>query len=135
MALGVVFGLVPTFGLTTVVSVTVALRLRLNVAAMRLTAHLMSAFQLLLLIPLLRAGARLMGESHQVAHLSLRSLRRLIYQEGWGAAGRLLWRAQLGALLLWLLGAIPVVIMLCFGLRVVFRRMLARQATAAPPAD
>ena len=126
MALGVVFGLVPTFGVTTVVSVTVALRLRLNVAAMRLAAHLMSAFQLLLLlIPLLRAGARLMGESHQVAHLSLRSLRRLIYQEGWGAAGRLLW----------LLVAIPVVIMLYFGLRVVFRRMLARQATDAPPAD
>ena len=134
MALGVVFGLVPTFGVTTVVSVTVALRLRLNVAAMQLAAHLMSAFQLLL-IPLLRAGARLMGESHQVAHLSLRSLRCFIYQEGWGAAGRLLWRARLGALLLWLLGAIPVVIVLDFGLRVVFRRMLARQATAAPPAD
>ena len=135
VALGVVFGLVPTFGITTVVSVTVALRLRLNVAAMQLAAHLMSAFQLLLLIPLLRAGAWLMGEGHQVAHLSLRSLRRLIHHEGWGAAGRLLWRAQLGALLLWLLAAIPLVVVLYFGLRVVFRRVLARLAPAAQPAD
>lgn len=55
------FGLVPTFGITTVVSVATALRLRLNVAAMQLAAHLMSLFQLALLVPMLRAGALLMG--------------------------------------------------------------------------
>ena len=128
VALGVAFGLVPTFGITTLVSVTVALRLRLNLAAMQLAAHLMSAFQLLLLVPLLRAGAHIMGEGHKVTHLTVRSLRRLIDHDGWGAAGRLLWRAQLGALLLWLLAAVPFVAVLYFVLRAVFRRVLARQA-------
>ena len=47
-----------------------------------------------------------------------------------------LWRAQLGALLLWLLAAIPVVVVvLYFGLRGVFWRVLARQAPATLPAD
>lgn len=128
VALGVAFGLVPTFGITTLVSVSVALRLRLNLAAMQLAAHLMSVFQLLLLVPLLRAGAHIMGEGHQVAHLTLRSLRLLIDEQGWGAAGRLLWRAQLGALLLWLLAAVPLVLGMYFGLRAVFRRVLSRSA-------
>lgn len=134
VALGVAFGLVPTFGVTTLVSLAVGLRLRLNLAAMQLAAHLMSTFQLLLLVPLLRAGAWLMGEGHKVAHLSIRSLRHLIDHEGWGAAGRLLWRAQLGALLLWLLAAVPLVIGLYFGLRVLFRRVLARQLSRPPAA-
>ena len=130
VALGVAFGLVPTFGVTTLVSLGVALRLRLNLAAMQLAAHLMSAFQLLLLVPLLRAGAHIMGKGHAVAHLTIPGLRLLIGQQGWGAAGRLLWRAQLGALLLWLLAAVPLVAVLYFVLRAVFRRVLARQASA-----
>lgn len=133
VALGVAFGLVPTFGITTLVSLAVGLRLRLNVAAMQLAAHLMSAFQLLLLIPLLRAGAWIMGEGHKVAHLSIGSLRHFIEHEGWGAAGRLLWRAQVGALLLWAAAAAPLVLMLYVGLRTVFRRVLARQV-ASPAA-
>lgn len=127
VGLGVAFGLVPTFGVTTLISAAVALRLRLNLAAMQLAAHLMSAFQLLLLIPMLRAGAFLLGQGDRVAHLTLNSVRQLIAHEGWGTAGRLLWRAQLGALLLWAAAAVPLVALLYFVLRTVFRRVLARQ--------
>lgn len=131
VALGVAFGLVPTFGITTVVSAAVGLRLRLNVAAMQLAAHLMSVFQLALLVPFLRGGATIMGQGHQVAHLTIDSLRQLIDRDGWGAAGRLLWRAELGALLLWALAAAPLVAVLYFVLRAVFRRVLARQVEQA----
>ena len=62
-----------------------------------------------------------------MAHLTVASLRRLIAHGGWGAAGRLLWRAQLGALFLWALAAVPLVAVLYFVLRAVFRRVLARQ--------
>ena len=125
------FGLVPTFGITTLVSAAVALRMRLNVAAMQLSAHLMSFFQLVLLIPFLRLGARLMGQGAQVEHMSVKSLRYLIAHEGWGPVARLLWRAQLGALLLWALAAMPLVALLYVVLRALFRRVLARQAAAA----
>ncbi|MBD2722264.1 DUF2062 domain-containing protein [Hymenobacter armeniacus] len=133
VALGVAFGLVPTFGVTTVVSAATALRLRLNVAAMQLAAHLMSAFQLALLIPMLRAGAILLGQGHRVAHLTVGGLRRLIDDEGWVAVGKLLWRAQLGALLLWALAAVPLVAVLYAVFRVVFRRVLARQSADVQP--
>ena len=101
---------------------------------MQLAVHLMSVFQLLLLIPLLRAGAGIMGEGHRMAHLTGGSLRQLIDHEGGGVAGRLLWRAQLGALLRWLLAAVSLVAGLCFGLRAVFRQVLARQMAVEPPA-
>jgi hypothetical protein len=42
--------------------------------------------------------------------------------------GKLLWRAELGALLLWVMAMVPLVAVLYFTLRVVFRRVLVRQA-------
>jgi uncharacterized protein (DUF2062 family) len=130
VGLGVAFGLVPLFGITTVVSTAVALRMRLNVAAMQLAAHLMSAFQLILLIPFLRAGATIMGQGDKVAHLTVDRIRELIAHEGWAAVGKLLWRAELGALLLWALAAVPLVAILYFVLGAVFRRVLSRQGAS-----
>ena len=130
VALGIAFGLVPAFGITTIMSAVTALRLRLNVAAMQLAAHLMSIFQLALLIPFLRAGAILMGQRTQVANLTVKSLRQLIEHEGWGAVGKLLWRAELGALLIWAVAGVPLVAFFYFVLEVVFRRVQARQYAA-----
>ncbi|MDO7851508.1 DUF2062 domain-containing protein [Hymenobacter convexus] len=131
VALGAAVGVVPLLGVTTVLSAAVALRLRLNVAAMQLVTHLMTFFQLALLIPLLRAGARLLGQGAQVEHLTLPALRQLIEHEGWQAIGKLLWRAELGALLLWAVACVPLVAVIYFVLRVVFRRVLAKQDVGA----
>ena len=127
VSLGVAVGLIPAFGITTVLSAAVALRLRLNVAAMQLATHLMTFFQLALLIPFLRAGAGIMGQGDKVAGLTVASLRQLIAHEGWAAVARLLWRAELGALLLWAVAMVPLVAGLYFILRAVFRRVLVRQ--------
>ena len=127
VGLGVAIGLIPAFGITTVLSAAVALRMRLNVAAMQLATHLMTFFQLALLIPFLRAGATIMGQGDKVARLTVASLRQLIGREGWAAVGKLLWRAELGALLLWAMAMVPLVAVLYFVLRVVFRQVLAKQ--------
>jgi uncharacterized protein (DUF2062 family) len=131
VALGAAIGLIPLLGVTTVLSAAVALRLRLNVAAMQLATHLMTFFQLALLIPLLRAGARLLGQGDKVADLTLPALRQLIAREGWRAIVQLLWRAELGALLLWALGCVPLVALLYFVLRAVFRRVLTKQEASS----
>ncbi|GAA4050253.1 hypothetical protein GCM10022409_41280 [Hymenobacter glaciei] len=131
VGLGVAVGLVPAFGITTVLSAAVALRLRLNVAAMQLATHLMTFLQLALFIPFLRAGATIMGQGGKVAHLTVASLRQLISREGWAAVGKLLWRAELGALLLWAVAMVPLVTVLYFVLRVVFRQVLAKQEVVA----
>ena len=130
VGLGMAIGLIPAFGITTILSAAVALRLRLNVAAMQLATHLMTFFQLALFIPFLRAGATIMGQGDKVAHLTVASLRQLIAREGWQAVGKLLWRAELGALLLWAGAMVPLVALLYFVLRVVFRRVLAKQKEA-----
>ena len=135
VGLGAALGLAPLFGLTTVLCTLLALRLRLNVAAMQLVAHLMTAFQLALLIPFLRSGAIIMGQGQRVADLSVDSLHRLVEQQGWSAVGKLLWRAELGALLLWAVAAVPCVAVIYFMLRAVFRRVLVRQAVAAEAAE
>ena len=130
VGLGVAFGLAPTIGLTTILSSAVALRLRLNVAAMQLVVHVLSPLQLLLLVPLLRAGATVLGHGEEVRHLRLPELKKLIADDGWGVL-RLLWRAELGAVLIWALASVPVVALLYVGLKPVFKRVLVRQQAAA----
>ncbi|WP_073110451.1 DUF2062 domain-containing protein [Hymenobacter daecheongensis] len=125
VALGVAFGLVPVLGITTLLITFAAVRLRLNVAAMLLIGHLMSPVQLVLLIPLLRLGARL-WQNGRTPDLTLEKIRYLIAHD-WSSALQLLWHASAGALLLWAVGMVPLVLLLNFGLRPVFRRLLARQ--------
>ncbi|TGE16431.1 DUF2062 domain-containing protein [Hymenobacter elongatus] len=128
VALSVPMGLVPVLGITTLLATFAAVRLRLNVVAMLLISHLMSPLQLLLIIPLLRLGARLLGNG-QGPELTLDQLQYL-FASDWGSALALLWRAGAGAVLLWAAFSVPVGLALYFGLRPVFRRLLRRQAAA-----
>ena len=125
VALGVAAGLVPFLGAITTVAGVLALRLRLNMAAIQLISHLMTPLQLLLLVPLLRQGARLLGNA-QEQNLSLTQVRHL-FAADWRAALHLLWRAELGAVLLWLLASVPLVAVLYFALRPLFRRLASNQ--------
>ena len=128
--LGVAFGLAPTFGITTLVSTAVALRLKLNVAAMQLVCHVLSPLQILLLLPFLRWGATLLGQGREVAHLSLDQIKHMVKVDGWSYVLHLLWRAELGALMIWAVAAVPVVLGLYVGLRPLFKRFIAREEEA-----
>ena len=130
VGLGVAFGLAPTFGITTLVSSAVALRLRLNVAAMQVVCHLFSPLQLILLVPFLRLGATVLGHGHDVQNLRLLQLKKWIAADGWGVL-RVLWRAELGAMLVWAAVSAPVVAALYVGLQPVFNKVLVRQRAAA----
>lgn len=123
-AVGVAVGVVPVLGLTTVLGTLAAVRLRLNVAAVLLISHLMSPLQLLFMLPLLRFGAPLLGTNAQT--LTLARVRYLFTHDP-GGAFKLLWRAEVGALLLWMLAAAPLGFALYFGSRPVFRRLLRKR--------
>lgn len=129
VGLGVAFGLAPTFGITTIISTVVALRLRLNVAAMQLVCHLLSPVQLILILPLMRWGAAMLGHGRAVAGLNITKLKHMISADGWGVL-HLLWRAELGALMIWAVAAVPVVIALYFGLKPLFKKVVRRQEEA-----
>ncbi|GAB3636458.1 hypothetical protein GCM10027422_20480 [Hymenobacter arcticus] len=128
--LGVAFGLAPIFGLTTIVSTAVALRLKLNVAAMQLVCHVLSPLQVLLLLPFLRWGATVLGQGREVAHLSLDQIKAMVKTDGWGHVLHLLWRAELGALVIWAVAAVPVVLLLYVSLRPLFKKFITRHEEA-----
>jgi uncharacterized protein (DUF2062 family) len=130
VGLGIAFGLAPTFGITTIVSTAVALRLRLNVAAIQLVCHLLSPVQILLFLPFLRWGATILGQGEKVAHLTFEQIKHMGSADGWGSVLHLLWRAELGALMLWALAAVPVVAALYVGLQPLFRKLVKRQEEA-----
>jgi len=126
VASGVVVGIVPLFGATTVLAALVAWRLRLNIAALQLVTHLLTPVQLLLLPVLLRQGARVLGGA-SAQDLSVSSVRHLLATD-WREALHLLWRAELGALAIWALSGVVLVGMLYLVLKPVFVRIVARQA-------
>ena len=130
VGLGVAFGLAPTFGVTTLISTAVALRLRLNVAAIQLVCHLLSPVQIILLLPFLRWGATLLGHGRQVAHLTLDQIKHMVSHSGWGSVLHLLWRAELGGLMIWAVASVPVVLALYVGLRPLFKKLLKKQEEA-----
>jgi len=127
-AVGAVVGLIPFLGAITTVATLVALRLRLNVAAMPVVSHMMTPLQLVLIVPLLRWGARLLGGAEK-NELTVDGIRTL-FANDWRAALQLLWRAELGALAIWLLAGMPLIAVLFYSLRPMFRRMAAKKPAA-----
>lgn len=120
-ALGTAFGLVPMLGITSLLATFTAMRLRLNVAAILLIAHLWSPLQLLLIIPFMQQGAKLWG-SHSPA-LTLGKLQYL-FAHSWAEALRLLWHAMLGGLALWAAACLVLAPLLYFVLRPVLARFI-----------
>ena len=127
VALGTAAGLVPMLGVTTILASFAAVRLRLNVAATLLIAHLWSPVQLLLIIPLLQQGARLWG-THGPS-LTLGKL-QFLFGHNWVAALRLLWHAIVGALAIWAVAFLLIGPVLYFALRPLLRLLMARRLPA-----
>ena len=61
LALGLVLGVFPVYGIPTLLCALAAVTLRLNLPAIQLVNQLSSPLQLALLIPLGRTGARILG--------------------------------------------------------------------------
>ena len=133
LALGVACGLVPMPGMTTLLATTLAWRLRLNVAAMLLLGHLTTPLQLLLFLPFFRWGARLFHHSAAAA-LSLAQIRhQFLHPTAAGVA--LLWRASLGAMLIWAVAMVPLTFLLYRGFRPLLERLSARLGKQGPGAQ
>ncbi|QHS10440.1 DUF2062 domain-containing protein [Sinimarinibacterium sp. NLF-5-8] len=64
VALGIVLGIFPVFGATTVLCAVAALWLRLNQPVIQLVNYAMSPVHFLLMLPFWRAGESLFGQEH-----------------------------------------------------------------------
>jgi uncharacterized protein (DUF2062 family) len=98
LALGIVIGVTPAIGSTTILCTVAAFLLRLNPAAIQVVNYLMMPVQLILLIPFLRAGEVVFGVAHNP--VTLESIRELIQANVWNAIA-MLWTSTVHALVVW----------------------------------
>jgi uncharacterized protein (DUF2062 family) len=126
LALGFVLGCIPLVGLPTGICVVLALVFRLNLPAIQAANYLAMPFQLALLMPLMRLGAKLVPATNaalDVSALAQSPVQMLLHSSGTVAAQLGVMAGQ--ALLAWLLLAIPVVAVLTLTLTGVLRRVPA----------
>ncbi len=124
LAIGFVVGCIPVVGLPTGICAVIALAFRLNLPAIQAANYLAMPFQVILILPLMRLGAKLIPIAtrhnldlaalmHTPAQILAHSP-QLVLQAG-GMAGQ--------ALLAWLLLALPVVLLLTTALTALLRRI------------
>lgn len=123
LALGVVIGINPVLGSTTLVCLALASVLRLNIAASQLANHLVYPLELMLLVPFLRLGALVFRSGSLPLSPS-----ELLHQARTRpmALTRELWVWELHALLAWLLLAAVVAPAIALALTPLLGRMQAR---------
>jgi uncharacterized protein (DUF2062 family) len=113
LALGITVGLIPLYGLTTVIISCIALSLRLNLIAMQIAHYIVHPIQLALLIPFLKMGDALIKTSE--ASFTLQNYLQLFRNDFWSALHDL-WLVNLSAVGVWFLVSIPLYLILYFGI-------------------
>jgi len=113
MAWGIVLGIFPVLGLTTILCGLAALVFRLNLPAIQLVNFLVYPLQLVLLIPFFHLGDLLF--QIEPLPLSAQELITLLQADLWGTI-RAFWNTTLRAIVAWLLVSLPIFLLLHFTL-------------------
>ena len=123
LAVGVVIGVNPLLGSTTVLALAAASLFRLNLVASQLSNHLVYPLELLFFPVFIRLGNLLFHTPG--LPLSMRAIAESVKRHPWDTT-RLLWRWEWHALVVWVLFACITAPVLRWALQPVLERMLAR---------
>ena len=124
LSLGVVLGVFPALGWTTVLCALAALILRLNIPATQLVNYFMYPVQLATIIPFFRLGEILFRAQH--LPLSVKQIYVMAHADLWGAI-KFLWTSNWHAMVVWGLLAPPIAAAIYFALTPLFKRIVRRQ--------
>lgn len=128
LAVGVVIGIFPVIGSTTLLCTLAALLLRLNLPAVQLVNYLVYPLQIALLIPFFHFGAWLFG----IDPLPLSASQLIsMFKTDLGNTIRQLWDTTLRAMAAWSIISLPTVAGLYFILRPFLRKITPNQAKTA----
>jgi uncharacterized protein (DUF2062 family) len=129
LAVGTTLGVVPMFGVTTVLVTALAARFRLNIAATVLVSYLVHPLQLLLMIPFVKVGIFMFG----MAELKM-SLDEMLamFRMDWLEALNKLWLANLAAVSAWAIMAMPIGVLLYYLLLPLLHRLLPKPVIVVP---
>ena len=120
LAFGIVLGVFPVLGTTTLLCMLAALLFRLNLPAIQLVNYLCYPLQLVLIVPFLKMGQRLFRA--RPLSLTLSEVLTLTHADVLRAI-RLLWIAALQAVAAWTLVGPLAIVLLYFILAPVLRRL------------
>lgn len=132
IALGLLVGINPVLGSTTLLCLGLAMLLRLNVAVSQLVNHIIYPFQLLLLLPFLQLGSDLFHS--EPLPFSARTLLLMARKDPLEFV-RKIWRWELHAFLVWIVLAAVLVPLIGVALTPLLRRVSARIQQRKAPAD
>lgn len=129
---GLILGVFPMLGVTTLMMGAISVRWRLNLPLMLAVSYLIYPLQIVLLVPFVRVGEWLTGIAP--ANFSLDAMADA-FAKNFTAALIDLGTSNLVAILGWSLLALPVGAIIYIGLMPVFRLALNRVPTAPPPSQ
>jgi uncharacterized protein (DUF2062 family) len=123
IAIGLLIGINPILGSTTILCLALAFVFRLNVAASQIGNHIVYPLQLVLIIPFIRLGSRIF----HTAPMSL-SANELLHaaRERPLALSRELWLWEWHGFLLWIVLATVTIPLIALALTPLLRKLLAR---------
>ena len=124
LAVGVVIGINPLIGSTTLLCLAVAFLFRLNIIASQLANHLSYPLELLLLIPFLRVGSLLFRTRRMP--FSPEMLLHMARTEPLETT-KILWSWEWHALVIWAVSAAFIMPAIALSVTPLLRRMLRRQ--------
>jgi len=130
LALGVVLGVFPALGWTTMLCAIAAFALGLNLPAIQIVNYSVYPLQIALLIPFFRLGEKLFGAPH--LPISVTQIYAMAHANLWGAI-KFLWSTTWHAIVVWALLAPLVTAAVYFALTPLLRRVLKRQNASLPP--
>lgn len=125
VALGAIIGLIPAFGVTTIIGASVAARFRLNSPILLLISYFVNPIQILIAIPLVKLGIFIFGGAPlrysltQVMHM---------FQKDWLDTINKLWVANLLGIAAWALLSVPLAFMVYYLTLPVFKKVVRTQA-------
>jgi len=122
LAFGIVVGVFPLLGSTTVLCTAAALIFGLNLPAIQLVNYLIYPLQLFLLVPFLRMGEKLFGASP--LRFSLTEILAMVRSDLPHAISTL-WRAEVHAMTAWLLIGSPAIFLIYLLLSRALRQVAA----------
>ena len=123
VALGAIIGLIPAFGVTTIIGASVAARFRLNSPILLLISYFVNPIQ----IPLVKLGIFLFGGTP--LRYSLAQIMEM-FRKDWLETVNQLWVANLLGIAAWALLAIPLGFGVYFLTLPVFRKVVRTQQIA-----
>lgn len=133
IALGIMLGVTPVLGSTTLLCTLAAITLRLNLPAIQFVNAVVYPLQIILLIPFFKLGAFLFRTN--AAAISLKGIEAMIHAGIWNAIGSL-WILTLHALAIWAaLGAIMTALLypvLVVFIRHLLKRVIDRRRVLSP---